>query len=85
MKTIKHTVTHTVEHEYDVPDDAIAIIHFESSYGRDEGLFGALKEMDGSLYIYDGCDGYGSWEWTVFKSLDDLKRHYGSYIIWERD
>lgn len=84
MKTFKHTVTHTVEYEYYIPDDAIALIHYESTYENCD-ICGALKEMNDSLYIWDGSDEYGSWEWTVFKSLDDLKRQYGSSIIWERD
>ena len=75
-----YDVVSSVRHYYDIPDDAIAVIHYESTYEHDDILGGALKETDNNLHIFKG----GEWKWTIWKDLNDLKRQSNSYIIWEK-
>lgn len=81
MRVYKHNVEYvrSVDYDYDMPEGTIAIIHFESTYENCD-VCGALKETDNNLHIWDGTH----WKWTIWKDLNDLKRQYGSYIIWEK-
>lgn len=80
MNTYTHIekLTKTKEFDYELPFDAIAVVHYESNYDGD--IFGgAVKEMNGKLYRFDGV-----WIETIFTSLDNFKKRYGKdYVVWE--
>lgn len=78
--TFRYDVVTVESHVYHIPDDAIALIHYESSYGDECSLCGALRVHDGKLQIWRN----NKWITLCYSSLDELKVQNKSSIIWER-